>query len=255
VAPPPIATLDAPAAWRRVALISDLHLQASEPATLAAWRRFMARPDADAVFILGDLFEAWPGDDWMALPGFAADCAQVLRDAAASRPVFFLHGNRDFLVGDAFARATGVQLLHDPTVLALAGRRWLLTHGDALCLEDVEYLRFRAQVRDPGWQAHFLAQPLEQRVAIAQSVRAQSEARKRTGVPYADVDTAESLAWLRAAQADTLVHGHTHKPGDHALDDQHARIVLSDWDLDATPPRGEVLLLSSQGAQRVPVRG
>ncbi|WP_338050762.1 UDP-2,3-diacylglucosamine diphosphatase [Ramlibacter algicola] len=254
MAPPPIATLDAPAAWRRVALISDLHLQASEPATLAAWRRFMAQPEADAVFILGDLFEAWPGDDWTAQPGFAADCAQVLREAAASRPVFLLHGNRDFLVGDAFARETGVQLLQDPTMFAFAGRRWLLTHGDALCLDDVEYLRFREQVRDSQWQAQFLAQPLARRLAIAQSLRTQSEARKRSGVPYADVDTPEALAWLRAAQADTLVHGHTHKPGDHALDAEHARIVLSDWDLDASPPRGEVLLLSAQGAQRVPVR-
>ena len=254
MAPPRIATLDAPPAWRRVALFSVLHLQASEAATLAAWRRFMARPGADAVFILGDLFEAWPGDDWIGQPGFAAVCAQVLRDAAAARPVFFLHGNRDFLVGEAFAHETGVQLLQDPTTLAFAGRRWLLTHGDALCLDDVEYLRFRAQVRDPRWQAGFLAQPFEQRLAVAQSVRAQSEARKRSGVPYADVDAPEALAWLRTAQADTLVHGHTHKPGDHALDDRHARIVLSDWDLDALPPRGEVLVLTAQGAQRLPIR-
>lgn len=255
MAPPPVADLVAPPSWRRIALLSDLHLQDSEPATVGAWRRFMAAPDADAVFILGDLFEAWPGDDWLQVPGFAADCAQVLRDAAAQRPVFFLHGNRDFLVGEAFGRATGVQLLRDPTALAFAGTRWLLTHGDALCLDDVDYLRFRAQVRDAAWQATFLAQPLSQRLAIAQSLRAQSEARKRSGVPYADVDTPEALAWLAAADAPTLVHGHTHKPGEHALDATHRRIVLSDWDLDGHPPRGDVLVLSAAGAERVPVTG
>lgn len=250
---PPIAELAAGPTWRAVDFISDLHLQASEPATFAAWRRFMASTDADAVFILGDLFEVWAGDDVLDEPGFAADCGQVLRDAAARHPVFFLHGNRDFLVGDAFSRATGVRLLADPTVLAFGGQRWLLTHGDALCLGDAEYLKFRAMVRDSGFQARFLAQPLAMRQHVAQTLRTQSESRKQAGASYADVDREEALAWLAAGNAATMVHGHTHRPGEHALDADHRRVVLPDWDAAAQPPRGGVLRLTVAGLQRVPL--
>ena len=251
---PPVAELAAGPSWRAVDCISDLHLQASEPATFEAWRAFMASCDADAIVILGDLFEAWPGDDVARVPGFEADCVQVLRAAAARRPVFYLHGNRDFLVGDAFAQDSGVRLLHDPTVLAFGAHRWLLTHGDALCLGDIDYLKFRAMVRAPAWQREFLAQPLAARQRIALALRTESDSRKRSGVPYADVDRGEALAWLAAANADTLVHGHTHRPGDHMLDADHRRIVLTDWDLAATPPRGEVLRLTAGGARRLPLR-
>ena len=251
---PPIAELAAGPTWRVVDFISDLHLQASEPATFAAWRRFMASTDADAVFILGDLFEVWAGDDVLDVPGFAAECGQVLREATALRPVFFLHGNRDFLVRDAFSRATGVQLLADPTVLAFAGQRWLLTHGDALCLGDTEYLKFRAMVRDPVFQDRFLAQPLAVRQHVAQSLRSESESRKQSGASYADVDRDEALAWLAAGDAGTMIHGHTHRPGDHRLDASHRRVVLTDWDLAAQPPRGEVLRLNAAGLQRLPLQ-
>ncbi|HYF18982.1 MAG TPA: UDP-2,3-diacylglucosamine diphosphatase [Ramlibacter sp.] len=252
---PPAAELAAPPHWRTVDVLSDLHLQPSEPATFDAWRRHLAGPGADALFILGDLFEAWPGDDAADAPGFARDCVAVLRQAAAARPVHFLHGNRDFLVGDAFARATGVRLLADPTVLAFGGCRWLLSHGDALCLGDTEYLAFRAQVRQPAWQRDFLARPLSERTAIAQALRARSEDRKRSGASYADVDAAEAASWLQAADAQVLVHGHTHKPGGHDLGGGLRRIVLSDWDLHADPPRGEVLRIGADGAvQRLPVR-
>ncbi|MGZ5181052.1 MAG: UDP-2,3-diacylglucosamine diphosphatase [Ramlibacter sp.] len=250
---PPITELAAGPDWRAVDVISDLHLQEAEPATFEGWRRYMASTPADAVFVLGDLFEAWPGDDARLQPGFAARCTEVLRDAAARRPVFFLHGNRDFLVGPDLARATGLRLLDDPTVLAFGGHRWLLTHGDALCLGDTDYLRFRALVRDPAWQREFLAQPLAVRQHIAQSMRAQSESRKQSGATYADVDHDEALAWLAAARADTLVHGHTHRPGEHLLDREHRRVVLTDWDLAAQPPRGEVLRLSAAGVQRLPL--
>jgi UDP-2,3-diacylglucosamine hydrolase len=253
VSAPPVAELVAGPHWRAVDIISDLHLQPSEPATVEAWQSFMASSTGDAIFILGDLFEVWPGDDVLEAPGFAADCGEVLRQAASRRPVFFLHGNRDFLVGEAFARATGVQLLADPTVLAFAGRRWLLSHGDALCLGDTEYLRFRAMVRDPEFQRRFLEQPLAVRQQVAQSLRSQSESRKQSGASYADVDRDEALAWLAAARADTLVHGHTHRPGEHALDARHRRVVLTDWDLAAQPPRGEVLRVSAAGLQRLPL--
>jgi len=174
----------------------------------------------------------------------------VLQAAAASRSVFFMHGNRDFLVGDGFLRACGVTLLPDPTVLGFAGKRWLLTHGDALCLADTEYMRFRAQVRSPAWQGAFLAKPLHERQAIARDLRRQSESRKRSAIAYADIDGPAAAAWLEAADAQALIHGHTHKPADHMLGES-LRIVLSDWDASAIPARLEALRLTPGGAQRV----
>ena len=254
MAPPPVHPLAAEPGWRSADLISDLHLQESDPATFDAWRRFLATSDADALFILGDLFEAWPGDDVLDLGGFEADCARALREAAARRPVFFMHGNRDFLVGEAFSRATGVRLLPDPTVLVLGEHRWLLSHGDPLCLGDTEYLAFRAQVRQEQWQRELLRRPLAERQALARSMRARSEDRKRSGATYADADPDEARAWLGAANAATLVHGHTHRPADHDLGAGLRRIVLSDWDLQARPPRAEALRLSIHGsARRIPL--
>jgi UDP-2,3-diacylglucosamine hydrolase len=250
---PRFTELAAPPSWRSVELISDLHLQLEEPATFETWRRFMAGTRADALFILGDLFEVWVGDDIALQPGFAADCASVLQAAAHRLPVFIMHGNRDFLVGDGMIRACGATLLADPTVLSFAGRRWLLTHGDELCLADTDYMQFRAQVRSPTWQREFLAKPLAQRQAIGRELRAQSEARKRAGggVEYADVDEEFAQAWLAGADAEVMIHGHTHRPGDHRLSGNRTRIVLSDWDAVAVPPRTEVLRLSAQGADRI----
>ncbi|HSI52993.1 MAG TPA: UDP-2,3-diacylglucosamine diphosphatase [Ramlibacter sp.] len=247
---PHFTELQAPLSWRTADFISDLHLEAGEPETFEAWRRYMAATPADAVFILGDLFEVWVGDDAAAAPGFASDCAAVLKAAAAVRPVFFMHGNRDFLVGDGFLRSCNVTLLPDPTVFGFAGRRWLLTHGDALCLADTDYMKFRDLVRSPGWQRDFLAQPLAQRQAIAREIRGESESRKRKATVYADVDEAFALAWLEAADAQAMIHGHTHKPADHALG-QGGRTVLSDWDAAAHPPRLEALRLTAAGAQRI----
>lgn len=247
---PPAQELQARAGWRSVDFISDLHLQAGEPATFEAWRAYMAAPAADALFILGDLFEMWVGDDEAAQPGFQADCAGVLRATAARIPVFFLHGNRDFLVGPALMAATGVTLLQDPTAFTFAGQRWLLTHGDALCLGDVAYLRFRAEVRKEAWQRDYLALPLAERHLIAQAVRGHSDGRKKEEIVYADVDTPAALDWLEAAGAATMIHGHTHRPGEHQLDAAHKRIVLTDWDAAARPPRLEALRLTSDGGVR-----
>jgi UDP-2,3-diacylglucosamine hydrolase len=247
---PPITELQAPASWRTADVISDLHLQAAEAGTFEAWRRYMRETPADAVFILGDLFEVWIGDDAAGPPGFAADCAAVLQAAAARLTVFFMHGNRDFLVGDGFLQACRATLLPDPTVLGFAGKRWLLSHGDALCLADTEYLEFRRQVRSASWKQEFLSKPLEQRQAIARDLREQSEARKRSGAEYLDVDEAAAGAWLEAADAQVLIHGHTHRPADHALGERQ-RIVLSDWDAASTPRRLQALRLSAAGAQRI----
>jgi UDP-2,3-diacylglucosamine hydrolase len=235
-----------------VDVISDLHLQPSEPATVQAWAGYMARTRADAVFILGDLFEVWIGDDVLdaAVPGpldtdsFEQRCVQTLQAAACQRDVFFMHGNRDFLIGTSFAQACGIRLLADPTVLDFGGQRWLLSHGDALCLDDTDYMQFRAQVRSPSWQQAFLAQALAERKTIAMGLRSQSEARKRSGAVYADVDAPAAAAWLQAARSSHLIHGHTHKPADHMFGPGLQRTVLSDWDAAATPPRAQVLRLS-----------
>jgi UDP-2,3-diacylglucosamine hydrolase len=251
----PWPVLQAPASWRQIDFISDLHLQASEVATVRAWQDYMQSTRADAVFILGDMFEVWVGDDVIRdapdpdqASGFETDCAQVLKAASRRLAIFFMHGNRDFLLGPAFARTCGMTLLDDPSVLDFAGQRWLLSHGDALCLADTDYLQFRAQVRSAPWQQAFLAKPLAERQAIARGLRAQSEARKRSAVSYADVDTEASRDWLHTAHASTLIHGHTHKPADHDLADGLRRIVLSDWDAAATPRRAEVLRLSVDSA-------
>jgi UDP-2,3-diacylglucosamine hydrolase len=223
--------------------------------TFHAWRGYLETTPADAVIILGDLFEVWVGDDSAARPGFEAQCAELLRAAALRRPIFFMHGNRDFLVGPDFAARCGFMLLEDPTVLVLHGERWLLSHGDALCLEDTDYLKFRAEVRTPAWQQAFLAQPLEARRTLARAMRTQSEDRKSSpGMVWADVDSEAARGWLSHAQARTLIHGHTHRPAEHALGGGLRRLVLSDWDAAAHPPRAQVLCLSATEARRVDIR-
>lgn len=252
---PQAQELIAPAAWRTVDFLSDLHLQGSEGATLEALAQYLTSSPADALFILGDLFEVWVGDDALAEPGsFEAQACALLAQAARQRALFFMHGNRDFLAGSGFAQASGAALLADPTVLQFAGARWLLSHGDALCLGDQEYQRFRPLVRSHAWQQQFLAQPLAQRRAQARSIRTQSQARKDAGQPYADVDDQAASAWLQAAQAQVLIHGHTHRPGLHELGAGRRRYVLSDWELDPahTPaPRADVLRLTAAGLQRI----
>ena len=233
--------------------ISDLHLQAREPVTFNAWQRYMQTTPADAVFVLGDLFEVWVGDDVLQERGFEHQCAQVIQQTASRVPVFFMHGDRDFLVGSGLMDACNTTLLADPTVLSFNHQRWLLSHGDALCTGDVDYMQFRQQVRSADWQQAFLAEPLAERQAIARGLRQQSEARKQSGADYADVDSQAAQQLLQQAEALTLIHGHTHKPADHELGKGMKRVVLSDWDAAATPPRAEVLRLSARGLQRISV--
>jgi UDP-2,3-diacylglucosamine hydrolase len=254
---PRIAELTAPAAWRTVDFISDIHLQAAEPATFSAWQAYMQGTAADAVFILGDLFDVWVGDDAVDgdPAGFDAACAQVLQQAGSRLALFVMHGNRDFLIGPTLMARCRASLLDDPTMLDFAGRRWLLSHGDALCLDDVNYMHFRAEVRSAAWQHAFLAKPLAQRQAVAQDLRRQSreqhERRRLSGAHYIDVHADAARQWLQAAQAPVLIHGHTHQPAAHPLGDGLQRVVLSDWDAAATPPRLEVLRLSAAGLQRL----
>lgn len=259
--------LEAQAGWQAVDFLSDLHLQAPD-ATFEAWRQHLLSTDADAVFLLGDLFEAWVGDD-SALgggpdggpgldtrAGFAADCARVLRQAAARRPLFFMHGNRDFLVGEPLAQACGFTLLPDPTVLLFAGHRWLLTHGDLLCLSDQAYLRYREQMRRPEFLRQVLTRPLAEREAQARQMREASQAHQsalqstsRNGMAdHVDVDEPEVLRWLQAAGCEAMIHGHTHRPADHEPAPGLRRLVLSDWDCLAQPPRAQVLRLRADGS-------
>jgi UDP-2,3-diacylglucosamine hydrolase len=249
-----IPEVRAPSGWQQVDLISDLHLSSDTPATFAAWRDYMARTTADAVLMLGDLFEVWVGDD-ARFEGFEAEAMAVLREASrAGRFLAFMVGNRDFLVGSEMLRDGGVTPLADPSVLVAFGQRLLLTHGDALCLDDTEYQQFRAMVRNPAWQQQFLSQPLAARRDYARQVREQSEARKKAStspMEWADVDFAAAREWLGDAAARTLVHGHTHRPATEAIDTQHTRHVLSDWDLDHPPHRAEVMRLDASGLRRL----
>ena len=242
--------LHAPDHWRTVDFISDLHLHRAEPGTYAAWQRYMQTTAADALFILGDLFEVWVGDDVLESasagePGFEAGCVGLMRQTAQRLPVFLMRGNRDFLLGETLAASAGVRLLEDPCTLHFHSERIVLTHGDALCLDDTEYQNFRAVVRSPQWQSDFLAKPLAERQAIAMDLRQRSEANKAAHASYADVDTDAAAHWLRNAGARTMVHGHTHQPARHPLPDGGERWVLSDWHIHGAHARAEVLRLSA----------
>ncbi|MBV5299053.1 MAG: UDP-2,3-diacylglucosamine diphosphatase [Rhodoferax sp.] len=245
--------------WRVVDVISDLHLQAAEGATFVAWQHYLADTPADAVFILGDLFEVWVGDDVLGSPGdrqvsFEARCQQVLAGAAQRLSLYFMHGNRDFLLGDDFAQGACTHLLSDPTVLDFDAQRWLLTHGDALCLGDLDYQQFRAMVRTWAWRDHFLSKPLNERQRIARAMRAQSESIKAAAGAVTDIDKPTACAWLQASASRTLIHGHTHRPVDELLQPASQltlqRLVLCDWDASAKPPRLQALRLSTGQAPR-----
>ena len=218
----------------RVLFVSDLHLAGERPDTTARFRRFFREvvPGATALYILGDLFEAWPGDDALGLP-FESEVAAILRAASADRPLFFLHGNRDFIAGESFARATGATMLPDPSVIDLHGRRAVLLHGDTLCTDDVAYQAFRAQVRDPAWQAAILARPLAERIALTRGLRAGSQAAKQTKTEaIMDVNDGAVARAFADAACDLMIHGHTHRPArhEHVVDGRRCeRWVLPDW--------------------------
>ena len=243
--------LTAEPSWQAVDFISDLHLQASEPATFNAWQQYMQTTPADALFILGDLFEVWVGDDVLDIQGFEQQCASVIRQTANRMPTFFMHGNRDFLVGNSLMAACHTTLLNDPTVLSFKHQRWLLSHGDELCVGDTDYMAFRQRVRSADWRQTFLAKPLPERLVVARGLRQQSEARKNSIAMNADVDAATARQWLKQLDAHTLIHGHTHKPNQHDLGDGLQRVVLSDWDASALVPRCQVLRLTQTGLQRI----
>ncbi|WP_455384591.1 UDP-2,3-diacylglucosamine diphosphatase [Acidihalobacter prosperus] len=214
--------------------ISDLHLDPQRPEVIDLLVRFLdgRAAAADALYILGDLFEYWVGDDDVRadlLP--AVEALRRLSDAGV--PVWFMAGNRDFLVGEGFAARTGCRLLEDPTRTELYGVPTLLMHGDSLCIDDIEYQALRKQLRDPAWQTGFLSLPVEQRRAQAETLRRQSrEATRDKAAEIMDVNAAEVDAVFREYGVRRIIHGHTHRPAVHALsvDGEPAeRIVLGDW--------------------------
>jgi UDP-2,3-diacylglucosamine hydrolase len=239
--------IQAPSRWQCIDCISDLHLQAADLNSFSAWAAYMQATQADAIFILGDLFEVWVGDDALAPGSFEAECVSVLRQAGERLALFIMQGNRDFLMGNTLMQACHATALPDPSVLSFAGQRWLLSHGDELCVDDLQYQAFRRQVRSAAWQQNFLSKPLVERQEIARGIRQASAAKKLETTEYADVDAAAALALLKANQAQHLLHGHTHKPGQHQIAPGFERMVLSDWDVNATPARAEVFRWVLQG--------
>jgi UDP-2,3-diacylglucosamine hydrolase len=226
--------------------VSDLHLDPERPAVTGLFLAFLAGQagQADALYILGDLFEAWIGDDDNS-PLNQAVCTGLKQCADAGTPVYVMHGNRDFLLGERFASQAGCTLLDDPSVIELYGTPTLLMHGDLLCTDDIEYMKFRETVRDDAWQADLLARSLEERRAMAREMREASH-EQTAGKPEAimDVNARTVTETMSRYRVRRLIHGHTHRPGVHELavnGEPAQRIVLGDW-----YEQGSLLVCDSQ---------
>lgn len=236
--------------------ISDLHLCASRPAITAAFIRFLQNTakQAENLFILGDLFEYWAGDDDLGSPEHQAIIQALKAISDAGTQLYFIHGNRDFLIAQAFAKATDATLLKDPSKLKLYENTVLLSHGDALCTDDINYQAFRTQVRSPAWQNTFLAQALSERKAQIEALRLRSEQEKSyKTADIMDVNQEAVAALVREYQYPALlIHGHTHRPAVHTLSIDGKtcqRIVLGDW-----YEQGSCLRLDSTGFSNIPVK-
>lgn len=243
-----IGKLRAPPRWRAVAVVSDLHLGPQAPRTTAAFLQWLhgLAGRADALLLLGDVFEAWVGDDLLDDERHDAHhdvCDALARLSRQRCDLAVQRGNRDFLLGEGFARRCGARLLDDPCVLEMAGQRIVLSHGDALCIDDHAYLEWRKVCRDPAWQQRFLAQPLQARQQQAAAARSQSRQAQAAMEHPGDADALEAGRWLQREHSDWMIHGHTHRPREHWLRAQ-LRQVLSDWDLDSPgSARAQVLWL------------
>ena len=235
--------------------ISDLHLCTSRPAITELFIEFLqtTAAKAQALYILGDLFEYWAGDDDLNDPHHSNIIAALKSLASSGTRIFFMHGNRDFLLGRGFAEAAGITLLADPTLLSLYGKRVLLSHGDALCTDDTAYQEFRSQVRRSTWQQTFLDQPLVARKAQIEALRLRSEQEKsHKSMHIMDVNTEAIRQLIRAYNyPEILIHGHTHRPALHELGlDGHGcqRWVLGDW-----YEQGSCLQLDDSGCTNVAI--
>ncbi len=242
-------------------LISDLHLTPSMPLTAQRFFDFCEKeaPKVEAVFILGDLFEYWIGDDAAAASPFQQEVQRAIASLSTKVKTFYLHGNRDFLIGQSFINKSGMTLLTDPCSVEIAQQKWVLAHGDALCTADVGYQVFRNWVRKPWIQKIFLMLPLNWRKGIAQHLRSNSHTQYQQAHATAsnplkmDVTREACAAILRDQSGNQLIHGHTHLPRHHeeSLGTQSwQRWVLSDWDLDhpeSLKPRASALLIDDNG--------
>lgn len=239
---------------RPTLFISDLHLSPERPIPVALFQRFLdeTAPHASALYILGDFFEAWVGDDDLEHP-FHKDIASRLKCLVQSGvPVYFMPGNRDFLAGQALAEATGWTHLIDPSVIDLYGRPTLLSHGDAYCTDDKAYQSFRRQVRDPHWQAEFLSKPIDERRNVANAIRAQSEQAKADKKPdIMDVNPEAIRMVLEQAGVTRMIHGHTHRPARHTL--QVNRMECERWVLTDWYETGGYLACDEQGCRSVAI--
>ena len=231
--------------------ISDLHLCDSRPHITQAFITFLQETaiKAQALYILGDLFEYWPGDDAIdiGLHQFSIDALKTLSTQGTS--IFLMHGNRDFLLGKGFVKAANITLLPDPTLLHLYGKPVLLSHGDELCTDDIDYQQFRQQVRSSAWQKQFLSQPLQHRIAYIEDLRiksAQEKSNKSMSIMDVNAQAVETL--LREHDYPPLfIHGHTHRPQQHLIEvDGHRseRWVLGDW-----YEQGSYLILDADGCR------
>jgi UDP-2,3-diacylglucosamine hydrolase len=215
--------------------ISDLHLCPTRPAINELFARFLRdiAPQAEALYILGDFFEYWAGDDDLDSPLHRRVADQLYALAKQGTRLYLMHGNRDFLIGEKFLHAANITLLPDPTLIDLYGQPTLLMHGDTLCSDDVEYQAFRSQVREPAWQQSFLATPLAARKAQIEALRKRSEQEKSTKASeIMDTNAGTVEETLRAFSYPRLIHGHTHRPALHlhTVDSKTCeRWVLTDW--------------------------
>ncbi len=214
--------------------ISDLHLEAERPEIGNQFIRFLQTEatEAEALYILGDLFEAWVGDD-DPNAHYATIKLAIRKLADSGVPVYFMHGNRDFMIGRKFANETGVEILKDPYPVQMYGQKALLSHGDAMCTDDVQYQRVRLMTRDPDWQQSMLAKPLKERLRIAEEARRQSlEQKLNLSMDIMDVNQGAVMRIINEHGVDVLLHGHTHRPDVHTVDlgnRKAKRVVLGDW--------------------------
>jgi len=245
-----LSAVHASAAQAAALFISDLHLQEAQPAITAAFLAFMEQqaPHARQLYLLGDLFEYWAGDDDIDEPYHQQIIAAIRRVSDAGVAVFWIAGNRDFLVGQGFAQAAGLTLLPETHVTDIGGQRVVVLHGDAQCTDDVKYMEFRAMVRQPAWQQQFTAMPLAQRKAIIAGMRESS--RKEQGAKsyeIMDVNPQAISGVFAQTGAKVMIHGHTHRPALHRIGELR-RYVLPDWEPQATPPRGGWIAIADNGA-------
>jgi UDP-2,3-diacylglucosamine hydrolase len=235
--------------------ISDLHLSATRPEVVRLFLEFLSGPArrAEALYILGDLFDYWAGDDDLDDPFNSGIVTRLADTAAAGTRVHFMRGNRDFLAGDRFAEAAHTTLLEDPSEVALYGSATLLTHGDQLCTDDAAYQAFRRQVREPAWIDAFLARPLEERKREIERLHSRSEAEKRRkSADIMDVNADAVAALLRRHGSTRLVHGHTHRQAQHVHrvgERDCERWVLPDWHGPV-----DVLVVDERGARFEPAQ-